>query len=220
MDLVEPCKDQAHESVLEIGQIVRAPLCCCHSLCGRLCGGTAQLASLEPDEDYKATVKKALEAIVDMEKLDSDKEKVDAFHKLRATADDLVNKGLMMEGKILEAFEFSAMSAIDASDEAGPAEVQQARVLMVAALYLFCLAYKSKDCQAPDKSKERFGKPRWAVARLSAFRNALRKQRTVFPLCINLDLNGHLCCCAFSFFFSSRRRHTRCSGVSWARRCV
>eukprot|EP01015_Nassula_variabilis_P019012 TRINITY_DN3170_c0_g1_i7.p3 TRINITY_DN3170_c0_g1~~TRINITY_DN3170_c0_g1_i7.p3 ORF type:complete len:101 (-),score=47.92 TRINITY_DN3170_c0_g1_i7:35-337(-) len=22
------------------------------------------------------------------------------------------------------------------------------------------------------------------------------------------------------FFFSSRRRHTRCSGVSWARRCV
>eukprot|EP01015_Nassula_variabilis_P024625 TRINITY_DN4729_c0_g1_i2.p2 TRINITY_DN4729_c0_g1~~TRINITY_DN4729_c0_g1_i2.p2 ORF type:complete len:115 (+),score=35.35 TRINITY_DN4729_c0_g1_i2:1-345(+) len=23
-----------------------------------------------------------------------------------------------------------------------------------------------------------------------------------------------------SFFFSSRRRHTRCSGVSWARRCV
>eukprot|EP01015_Nassula_variabilis_P023198 TRINITY_DN4327_c0_g1_i4.p4 TRINITY_DN4327_c0_g1~~TRINITY_DN4327_c0_g1_i4.p4 ORF type:complete len:103 (-),score=31.27 TRINITY_DN4327_c0_g1_i4:144-452(-) len=24
----------------------------------------------------------------------------------------------------------------------------------------------------------------------------------------------------FNFFFSSRRRHTRCSGVSWARRCV
>eukprot|EP01015_Nassula_variabilis_P007379 TRINITY_DN1563_c0_g1_i9.p3 TRINITY_DN1563_c0_g1~~TRINITY_DN1563_c0_g1_i9.p3 ORF type:complete len:105 (+),score=59.98 TRINITY_DN1563_c0_g1_i9:3-317(+) len=26
--------------------------------------------------------------------------------------------------------------------------------------------------------------------------------------------------CIRVFFFSSRRRHTRCSGVSWARRCV
>eukprot|EP00831_Metopus_contortus_P082632 TRINITY_DN897_c0_g2_i5.p2 TRINITY_DN897_c0_g2~~TRINITY_DN897_c0_g2_i5.p2 ORF type:complete len:126 (-),score=46.06 TRINITY_DN897_c0_g2_i5:15-392(-) len=41
---------------------------------------------------------------------------------------------------------------------------------------------------------------------------------------ISIKLRFHdICFCNFSrffFFFSSRRRHTRCREVSWARRCV
>ena len=40
------------------------------------------------------------------------------------------------------------------------------------------------------------------------------KQKTAYEIPLRL-VGSEMC-----FFFSSRRRHTRCSGVSWARRCV
>ena len=62
--------------------------------------------------------------------------------------------------------------------------------------------------------------PHDSVASSDLLSGNLFNFRNNYLLLLTKPVFKEVCMCVLLFFFSSRRRHTRCREVSWARRCV